>query len=252
MQDEDEVKEPPLIPEINRTFTVPPQVEQVIVVPKSVGVILEGVTKKTLGFVTVKYPQLATETEAEDEYDEDEQLYHAVNKGALQRKYEEAEIAVYQFGLQDTVLGVVVPHFVNSIAEKLVAKEIAAWASASAQWFVAAPCLLSNDHSMCRLDLSTDVFANVALLQPPHFITGIGAALVAELAKEDKLKNVGALVLKAEGQPGYEKVDADSIMDAAEALLRYLVGKPNKDAYVKSLSQSVRKINSGATSGMYI
>lgn len=252
LQDEDENTEPPLIPQVKSNFTIPKPVEEVFVLPKSVAVILECVAKETVGSVTVTYPQLELERESPEEFDEDEQLYTAVNKEALQRKYQSADIPVYQFGKNGSILGVVVPHFVNSIAEKLVAKEIALWATGSAMWFAVAPCQLNNGHSLCKLDLNKDVFPAVPQLQPPHFITGIGAAVISALAKDDKLANASALVLNAEGQPGFEKVDADSIMDAAEALGRYLVGKATKDGYLKKLSQTVRKINSTATSGMYV
>lgn len=215
-------------------------------------VILDSAGPKQIhAHIRVEYPQLKTETDHEDEYDEDEQLYTAVRVEANARKYQSPEIPVYLLQPELPVLAVVVPHLTNPIAEKLVAAEVAQLAPETSSWHILAPCVLNNGTSLSRLDVGEE-FAQVPKLQPPHFITGIGAAVVSELAKKGGDKNLGVLVLNAEGHPGYEKVDADSIMDAAEVIGEGLVGKSAKPDYIKKLSQNVRKINSASTSGMYI
>lgn len=215
-------------------------------------VILDSVSKKDVaGSIKVEYPHLSTESDQNEEYDEDEQLYSALNREANSRKYHAADIPIYVMGPEGAGLALVVPHFTNPIAEKLVAAEIAKLAPRRSNWIVLAPCVLNNGTSLCRLDLGTQ-FDHVPRLQPPHFITGIGGAVVSELAKLNGLEHCNVLVLNAEGHPGYEKIDADSIMDAVEVIGTNLVGKLVKSDYIKKMSQSVRKINSAATSGMYI
>lgn len=209
-------------------------------VPKTLAIVVDAISgKKEAGAITVRYPQVQN-TAAEDEYDEEEQLYSAVGDLTLQ-KSQATDIPLFYTG---TTLFVVVPHFPNAIAYNLVAKEIAKLPAKS--WLTLAPCMLNNGQTVCRLDAS-DRFAEVPLLQPPHYITGISAALISAL---DDLSSTGVLVLNAEGHPGFEKVDADSIMDAAEVLAGSFT--EDKVAYIKKLSQTVRKLNSSATSGMYI
>lgn len=210
-------------------------------------IVLDSVEKAVCGSISVEYPQLANEEENNEDYDEDEQLYSAVTRAAGSKTYQSAEIPVYKLGT--LALAVVVPHFTNPIVEKLIGGQLAKLPVDNANWIVLAPCVLNNGVSLCRLDTGT-LFSIVPKVQPPHFITGIGAAVVSELASQSKLEKCNTLILNAEGHPGYEKVDADSLMDAAEVVGDYLV--KSKTDYLKKLSQSVRKINSGATSGMYI
>lgn len=217
--------------------------QEVVVVPKNMAVVIEHVpNKKTAGKIEITYPQLKDLKEKEDEYDEEEQLYSAVTQQA--KKYKTLEIPVVSSGSN---LFVVVPHFYNPIVDTFVAREIAQFGAKA--WVVLAPSMLNYRCTLCRLDVSSK-FEHVPQLQPPHFITGIGAALVSALGQEEKLESAGVLVLNAEGHLGFEKVDADSIMDAAEVVCGAWV--EDKQNYLKKLSLTVRKINSSATSGLYV
>lgn len=211
--------------------------------------------KAVLGSISVKYSfteRNANPATSEDEFDEDEQLYTAVNTQAVHRKYPSVEIPVYSIEGTQTV-AIVVPHFANTITEKLVARKIVLLADSNTQWLVMAPSQINNNLAIYRLDLSPQLFSKVPLLQPPHFVTGIIASLLSALLMSGSdLANVGALVLNSEGQPGFEKIDADALVEAAENGAKILVGAEKKDDFLRDLSISVRKINSSATSGMYI
>lgn len=236
------------MPTVSLSYTSTDSIDTVVVVPQSIKVVLDNVSKSAVGSIKVEYPQLTTDDNQNEEYDEDEQLYSAVSKEANLKTYQSADIAVYRLEGQ-RALAVVVPHFTNPIVEKVVAHELGKLPVDSANWIILAPCVLNNGVSLSKLAAGS-LFDNVPKVQPPHFITGIGAAVVSELATLNRLEKCNTLILNAEGHPGYEKVDADSIMDAAEVASEYFV--KSKADYIKKLSQSVRKINSSATSGMYI
>lgn len=216
---------------------------------------VQQASKSTVGSISVSYPEFQNSQEfllPENDFDEDEQLYNAVDTQALIRKYPNIEIPLYKIDEQEA-LAMVVPHFANSIAERYVAKQIALLSKQLTQWLILSPCQINNNISICRLDLSSRMFTDVPILQPPHFITGICASLLSELMKLNvDPANIGALVLNSEGQPGFEKIDADALMEAAEKSASFLVGEQSKQKFLKTLSLTVRKINSAVTSGMYI
>lgn len=226
-----------------------------VIVPQTIAVFVQQAPKSIIGNISVQYPQIASEQDTspnEEDYDDDEQLYTAVDTQALLRKYPSNNIPIYLIEGTNTV-AIVVPHFTNIITEKLIAKKITLIGDIKTQWLTLSPCQINNSLSICRLDLSSELFQDVPLLEPPHFVTGITAAVLAELSRRRPGgAGVGALVLNSEGQPGFEKIDADSLMDAAEQGASILVGEKNSREYLKSLSLSIRKVNSVVTPGMYI
>lgn len=243
-----------MVPEVKSSLTTSTLPETIVIVPKNIGVILDLVpNKEIVGHIAVDYPDLK-DFVPNEEYDEDSQLYSAVNLDALQRKFKVEQIPIYAFGKSGTVFAVVVPHFMNPIAENKVATEITKLGTTITSWIALAPSPLNNGTSLCKLDiaLSVDNFQEVPTIKPPHYITGIVAAVTSRLFQSRKLGNASVLVLNAEGHLGFEKVDADLVMDAAELTGRYLVGKQGKAEYIKQLSAHVRKINSGLTLGMYL
>lgn len=255
MNDEEESTEKPLIPLVKLTWETQISPTCVVVVPSTIASFVEKAPTTTVGIITVRYAQLDRSTDQDvldDDFDENEQLYSVLNMQALLRKYPNVDIPVYH--VTDTkTLAVVVPRFTNVYVEKLLAKKIALLGDEQTQWLTLAPCQINNNLSICRLDTSPENFKEVPLLQPPHVVTGISAALISEMAKsKGDLTKVFALVLNSEGQPGFEKVDADALMDAAEKGACMLVGKDRKVAYLKALSLSVRKISSADSYAMYI
>lgn len=226
-----------------------------MVIPQTIALLVQKASKATIGTITVTYPQIETHqepTSTENDFDEDEQLYTAVDSQVLLRKYPTAEIPIQLIENTPTVV-VIVPRFFNIIAERLMAKKIVLLLSAQSQVLTLSPCQINNNLTISRLDLSGQWFQDVPLLQPPHVITGISAALISELSKISfDFARGGALVLNSEGQPGFERIDADALMDAAEQTASFIVGSNNKDQFLKQLSLSVRKVNSAVTSGMYL
>lgn len=231
------------------------KISSMVVIPQTISLLIHTAPKTTIGSITVTYPQIETQLDSaptEDDFDEDEQLYSAVDTQVLQRKYPSTAIPILLIDDSQTV-AIIVPHFVNTIAERLVAKKIALISTAESQIMTFAPCQINNNLTISRLDMSPKWFQEVPLLQPPHVITGISAALISELSKTDfDFTRLGSLVLNAEGQPGFEKIDADAMMDAADQSANFLVGVKYKDEFLNQLSLTVRKVNSAVTSGMYL
>lgn len=250
MADEDEFQNEPAVPQVDVTLETPEVFRHVLVVPASMSVLLQALPKTSVGSIDVTYAESEV-AENEEEFDDDEQLYSAANLDAIRRKYPAASIPLY--AVTDVpVLAVSVPHFANPIAEKRVAGVIATLAPNATVWVALAPCQLNNGTTIGKFDLSSTLFGTVQPLQPPHFATGISAALISVLSSQNKLDNVGSLALNAEGHPGFEKVDADAIMDAAREVYATFFDLAKASEAVQKLSGIVRKINSASTSGMYL
>ncbi|KAM3125660.1 hypothetical protein CJJ07_003703 [Candidozyma auris] len=252
---DDEPESPPLVPEVETQLTASILPETIVVVPRNIGVIVEMVTeKKVAGHISVSYPQLH-EMVPSEEYDEDAQLYSAVNLEALQRRFKDERIPIFALDETGNGFAVVVPHFINPIAENKVAREIIKLGTHITSWVALAPSPLNNGTSICKLDTNSSAdqsFEKIPQMKPPHYVTGIVAGMTSCLFQKRQLGNASVLVLNAEGHSGFEKVDADSVMDAADLVAKYLVREQNKKSYIKQLSARVRKINSGITSGMYL
>lgn len=219
------------------------------------GIVIDMIAEKsTVGHFNVEYPQVAEMTPTE-EYDEDEQLYSGVNLEALQRKYKQEKVDVYRIGNSAEVWAVILPHLANTIAEKALATEVVKSASDQTAWIALAPSPLGNGASIRRLDLFTKqnlpLLTQIPPMNPPHFITGLVAAVVATAKRHNQFSDVAVLVLNAEGHSGFEKVDADSLMDAVHVIAEQLVGS-NKPQYIRDVSKHVRKVNLAAVSGMYL
>lgn len=243
------------MPRVIFDFQLPPELDitAVVVVPKTVSVILDQVkSRKVVGSLEIDFPLASADVADAAEYDEDEQLYQAMAAEANRRKYPKKSISVFLLRENSPVLGVIVPHFANPIVERVVADAISAKLTKVGSWIVLSPCLLNNGISVCRLDLGSPLFTSVPTVQPPHFISGIGAAVISSLRSRDLLLNAGSLVLNAEGHPGFEKVDAESIMQAAAIVAPYLVEEKDVKKFLAGLSLEVRRLNSAVTSGMYI
>ncbi|GEQ68113.1 hypothetical protein JCM33374_g1780 [Metschnikowia sp. JCM 33374] len=219
MDDEDEHQQEPLIPQVHATFEKADSFGHVIIVPSTMAVIVQTLEKFVCGNISVRYSQLESTESIEGEFDEDEQLYSAANIGASRRKYPDTDIPLYTISGAGSagapVLAVVVPHLTNPIAEKAVASQIAVLAPSAKSWIALSPS-------------------------------------VSALSKADKLNDIGLLALNSEGHPGFEKVDADAIMDATTEVFGEIFDPKAKASALKKLSSVVRKINSSSTSGMYL
>lgn len=228
----------------------------IVVAPTNMAVLLQLSESKTVGTIDISYPQLqipvakTADNDEEDDYDEDEQLYSAIVDKTLSSKYpsQTIDIKLYSGG----VIGVVVPHFTNTIVTNLLARQLVKKLSAlkAEYWVVLSPCGLDT-LTVTKLEIlqpSTEkIVDEIPVLKPPHFVTGIGGAVISELNSQ-QVKALG-LVLNSEGQSGYEKIDIQSLIDAS-SILGKLLGQGEK--YLKGVSLAVRKFNGYSNSGMYI
>lgn len=229
-----------------------------IIIPHNIDVISNSLpVVGRVGSIIVDYPDVKDvkiEEEVEDDYDEDEQLYAAAMHLSLNKKYSTIEIPIIEN--YDLNLSVTVPHFSNVIVNNLVAQQIvkAFSCKVKGQWITLAPCNLNNYQSINKLVLGdysqSEALSMVPDLKPPHFLTGIVASVISQLKFTTNSRILG-LVLNADGQPGFEKIDADSIVDAAY-ILSETVFALDKENIIKKISSLVRKFNSVSNSGMFI
>lgn len=231
-------------------------IDYVLVAPWNIGVAVEPLKSTILGSVTLSYPLIADEDAEEDEdYDEDQQLYSAMTNKSLRLRYkkEVLPIKLHEKGSAS----IVVPHITNTVAYNMLARKLTETLKPAKGWIALAPCTINNNQTLNRLLAAsaqlklTPAFDLIPPLRPPHFISGISAAVTAEINRSE-LRNAICLVLNSEGQPGFEKLETDAIVDAAYVLADILVGDAEKESYLSAVSKAVRKFNGYSNSGMYI
>lgn len=254
LDDEDSNAKPNPIPEVRISLNdTSATYDYVLIAPQTISLIQDQLPNKlNVGTITVDYPNLIKELskEEQNDYDEDEQLYAALENEALKNRFKKEEISVY---LSNGVLSIVVPHFANTITYNVLARQLVQQLKPLKSWILLAPSNLNNNQSINKLLLDTgtafSVLSQVPVLRPPHSITGITAAVVSQLNLIGAT-NVITLVLNSEGHLGYEKSDNDSIVHTA-----YVLGDIipiDKEQYVKNLSARVRKFNGYSNLGIYI
>lgn len=243
--------------ELNQNIT---SMDYIVISPKTLKVLVEDLPNgKTVGYIKIEYPQLAdlqTNDEDNDEYDEDEQLYSAVMRKSLIDKYGKLKIPIVQH--YDRYLSVNIPHFPNIIANNILAQKLTEKLDKKINkaWITLSPSLISSNETINKLEVDSDmqipdIYAAIPSLKPPHFITGIGASFNSQISllRQPRLMS---LVLRSEGQSGFEKIDTDALVDASFVLNELLVGASDQEDYLKQVSSTVRKINCYSNSGMYI
>lgn len=233
-------------------------IEYVVITPTTLKVLVQYLPHgKNVGIISIEYPQLLElqNYKDEDDYDEDEQLYSAVMKKSMMDKYGKIEIPIVLHG---SYLSINVPHFQNTIVNNIFASKVTAklHETVGKAWIVLSPSLISTNETINKLNIESDtkmpaIYEAIPNLQPPHFITGIGASFNSQISLLHNSKLM-SLVLRAEGQSGFEKVDSDSLVDTCFVLGELLVNPKDRDHYLKQVSFEVRKINGSANSGMYI
>lgn len=225
-----------------------------LIVPHTISLIQDQLPKRVkIGEITIDYASLMKDlsVEEQEEYDEDEQLYTALENEALKNKFKTEVIPVY---LSNGILSVVVPHFANIIAYNLLARKLVQQLQPLKSWILLAPSNLNNNQSINQLPLTSDttslVLSQVPVLRPPHSVTGITAAILSQLNLSGAT-NVITLVLNSEGHLGFEKSDNDAIVDTAY-VISDIVATLDKQEYVKSISSKVRKFNGYSNLGIYV
>ena len=235
-------------------------IEYIIISPNTLKVLVESLPHgKRVGLVTIDYPQfqeMQTNDEKDDEYDEDEQLYSAVMKKSMIDKYGKLEIAIMQHG--DSYLSINIPYFPNIIVNNILTSRLIEELNdkVSTAWITLSPALISSNETINKLEIDNemkmpDIYSEIPSLSPPHFITGIGASFSSQISLLRKPKLM-SIILRSEGQSGFEKIDTDSFVDACFILSELLVNSTERQNYSKRVSLAVRKVNGYANSGMFI
>lgn len=252
LEDEGGDDQPDLLPQVSIQYSG--TASSILVSPHTTRIIVEAIPETVpCGNVTVRYPEIGkiiATTFNPDEYDEDEQLYSAITEKSLKDRFTEYDIPLVQYG---KTVAVTVPHFTNSIAANVVAAQLVDFFGDKVdQWITLSPCPLNNNETVNKFLLGTatgtGTIDSVPNIKPPHFITGISGAVNSNLSV--KKANLISLVLNAEGQPGFEKLDNDSIIDTSHLVAELLDIKQSQ--YLKTVSLSARKFNGYSNSGMYI
>ncbi|KAI5970942.1 hypothetical protein CANMA_000102 [Candida margitis] len=256
LDDEDTNAKPNPIPEIKISLNDASLIyDYVLIVPHTISLIQDQLPKQeNIGQILIDYPDLIKDLtkEVQEEYDEDEQLYAALENEALKNKFKTEELAIY---LSSGVLSIVVPHFTNTIAYNVLARQLIRRLKPSKEWILLAPSTLNNNQSINQLPLvdtassSASILSQVPVLRPPHSITGIAAATLSQL-NFIGVTNVVTLVLNSEGHLGFEKSDNDAIVDTAFVLSDIIT--IDKEEYIKNVSSKVRKFNGYSNLGIYI
>lgn len=233
------------------------KVKYVVVCPHTLQVLTLPLQGQKIGSIDVKYPEFddtnnndnQDNDQDNDEYDEDEQLYSAMTKSHLQKKYPQESIPIVLYN--NDVLVLTFPNFSNIITFNVISEKLIEQVDAE-YWLCLAPSNLNNNQTINKLYVDNDI--NISLLnqipnlKPPHIVTGISAAIVSQL-NYNNYKNFAMIVLNSEGHPGFEKSDSDAIVDTAYILSNLFI---KQKEYLTEISKRIRKFNPYSNSGMYL
>ncbi|CAN3365013.1 hypothetical protein DICA1_F30724 [Diutina catenulata] len=198
----------------------------VLVVPTTLRTLTEVLAGKTVDTIALEYSPIKPSTTEDGEYDEDEQLYHAI----LTKAQSPVKIPVVDHG---KFLSITVPTLKNPIEYSVIGR----WAFSlkDTNFVCVSPCSLTGT----TVAYLGEPIPDVPQMQPPSSVTGIAAAI------SQHITNARILAVNAEGQPGFERVDPDALVDAGYLLPRIL---PLGEAYPSKVATAVRKV----TDSMYI
>lgn len=258
LQDDfDEGTQPEPLPQIQVEITDSTSIEKVIIVPEVLGAVIDQFPqKRVVGSIVVSYSQqLAESGVAEDDFDEEEQLYSAIK---FQQRYSAAEIAIHE--LVEGTIAIVVPHFTHIIVNNILSKALAETLDPQI-WVTFAPCPLENLRSSSKLSINLQSYTrlpkDVSLipdLGPPHCFTGISASVNSAVSENEKSLLI-SIALNAEGQPGFEKIGHLAQVEAAKIIgsFAYVDGKSKLETeYLKNLSTRLRRLMANSDYGMYL
>lgn len=225
--------------------------------PEVLKIIVENYgAHEVAGHIKIFYPKIESDAaDVEEIYDEDEQLYAAAKHTSLKEKYKSQNIPIlHNFG---SFYSIIVPNFSSIIVNNILGAKLKERLDDKIQktWITISVSDFLSDSNVLRMQniiapKMPDVFTSIQLLEPPNFITGIAASLTSYVSSCSKNAIVG-IVLKGEGHMGFEKIEPDSILDAAYRLSE-LLPEEQKESYLAKICLSVRKLNGYTSSGMYI
>lgn len=223
-----------------------------LICPTTLSILLESIPEREkVGTISIKYPDIV-DAEEEDDYNEEEQLYSAMNKKTLQEVYPNEDIPLYAF---DNSLCTLVPPFRNVITNNVVATELVNTFSkkVAKTWITTSPFPINSKQTINilqegELDQELEICMDLPLLNPPNYITGISGSIASRVSQLSTPK-LASLVLNGEGPFGFEKVDTEALNDAG-VVLTNIIAPTKRNMYSKTLSTIIRK--SYANSRIYI
>lgn len=229
----------PQIPVVSIEWTLPPSTLPIaIVIPETCSAIAAGMDQLGLvviGHIEITFPSTPIdEGEIDSDYDEDNQLYAAVNN---KNQYAPVRIPITSNG---KIMLLKIPHFENLIATNMVARALhAELRDRVSQWVLLAPCDLSQSVPVAYLGatemkpLASNIAA-IPVLEPPHCVLGIGAAVLAHAHQPALL-----LAVYAEGVAGHERVDGDALVTTAY-VLQSLFERKDREKYIANVTKRIR------------
>lgn len=209
-------------------------VDFAVLVPSLASILAKKVQGSPVGTLSVKYS--ISESVGDGEYNDDEQLYAAMTSSYSKERYRNHELSI--LGAEGAGLWVFmnIPPSDNPITYNLIAQALVRNISAKT-WITVAPGSFYG-HTICKLESQAHPGTEeIPQLRPPHFVTGIAAAINRQAS------DVLCLVVNAEGQPGYERIDVDALVDAS-----YVIGSILHlgNSYTKAVSKAVRRSESNS------
>lgn len=192
-----------------------------LVIPSTMRIFGEIAKGEVAGKISVSYPDQTIDSD--EDYDEDTQLYRSMAAKAA------AVPPILVINHQDYML-ITVPPLQNPIEYNVIATAIT---STTTNIIMVAPAPITWVAS-----LGNEV-AGIPAMEPPATVTGIVAAIALRLL----LPTIVAV--SGEGQPGFERINPDSVVHAG-----YVVGQllNQGEDYGKGLARAIQKV----TDTMYV
>lgn len=208
-----------------------------------------------VGTIKISFPKSIVEDAAEDTFDEDEQLYTAIEEKIKANSYGSYEMEIWKN--TDSIISVAVPRFKEAIVNNILARKFVEKFNDLVQsWVILSLCEIKYGDILNRLDINdinekAKVYSSVPSLKPPHFISGISASLHAQLKKNpDTL--LFSIVVRSEGNLGYERINVESLLEAGYVLAEIFGKDFDNRSYIENVTIGSKALRQGYGSLMYI
>lgn len=207
------------------------------------------------GTIKIKFPKSIVEDVTEDTFDEDEQLYTAMEGKIKTNSYGTYEIEIWKN--TDSIISVVVPHFKEVIVNNMLSRKLVEkFCDLVQSWVILSLCEIKYGDILNRLDINdineqAKVYSSVPSLKPPHFISGISACLHAQLKRRPGTL-LFSIVVRSEGSLGYERINVESLLEAGYVLAKIFGKDFDYKSYIESITIGSKALRRGYGSLMYI
>ncbi|CCE78913.1 Piso0_000948 [Millerozyma farinosa CBS 7064] len=238
---------------LDQTLT---KVEYFVISPHNTKSLVEALPKgQKIGAIKISFPKSIVEDVTEDTFDEDEQLYTAIEEKIKANSYGTYEIDIWKN--TDSITSVAVPRFKEAIVNNFLARKLVEKFSDLVQsWVILSLCEIKYGDILNRLDINdtsekVKVYSSVPSLKPPHFISGISASLHAQL-KKNPGTSLFSIVVRSEGNLGYERINVESLLEGGYVLSEIFGKDFDNKSYIGNVTNSSKALHQGYGSSMYI